>query len=260
MSTYIFDHALEREHERLVKLEEWLDPGTIRHLDEIGVGEGWRCLEVAAGAGSITRHLAGRVGASGSVIATDLDTKFLDDIELPNVSVRRHDILTDAVEDDSFDLVHTRLLLMHLPAREEALKRLVAAAKPGGWIYVEDMEMVTWLDVTPAEPMVRVRAALLKLFDMAGANPFYGRHLPFVLTDQGLEEVYAEGRTVWGIRKDNPGIEQFRLTLIEVKDMLAASGLVTADDIDDTLKLIDDPAWQGMPPTIVAAYGRKPLS
>ena len=258
MSTYIFDHALEREHERLRKLEEWLDPGTIRYLDQIGVGPGWRCLEVAAGAGSIARVLADRVGASGSVIATDMDTKFLDDLDVSNLEVRRHDILNDPIEEGSFDLVHTRLLLMHLPTRHEALKRLIAAAKPGGWVLVEDMEMITWTDMSRAEPMARVREAMLKLFEMAGADPFYGRHLPFVLTDEGLEDVYAEGRTVWGIRKDNPGLEQFRLSLIEIKEMLVASGLVSAEDIDEAIRLIDDPAWHGMPPTIVASYGRKP--
>jgi len=259
MSKYVFDHALEREHERLVKLEEWLDPGTIRYMDQIGVGPGWRVLEVAAGAGSITRYLATRVGPAGSVVATDLDLKFLDDIDLPNVEVRRHDILNDELEENSFDLVHTRLLLMHLPARDEALKRMVAATKPGGWVYVEDMEFITWTEMTPAAPMGRMRDAMIKLFGMAGADPFYGRQLPFVLADQGLEDVWAEGRTTFGLRKNSPGLENFKLTAIELKDMFVANGLATAEDIDETIRLIDDPSWHGMPPTIVAAYGRKPV-
>jgi SAM-dependent methyltransferase len=258
VSKYIFDHALERERERLGKLSEWLDPGTERYLDAIGVGLGWRVLEVAAGAGSIARVLSERVGPAGTVVATDVDLKFLDDLGLPNVEVRKHDILNDELEENSFDLVHTRLLLMHLPAREEALKRMVAAAKPGGWVFVEDMEMSTWMDITPAPSMGRVREAMFKLFEMAGADPFYGRNLPFVLTEQGLEDVYAEGRTVWGIRENNPGLEQFKLSLIEIKDMLATSGLASVEDIEETLRLIDDPAWYGVPPTVVAAYGRKP--
>jgi hypothetical protein len=32
------------------------DPGTIRHLEQLGVGLGWRCLEVGAGGGSIDGH------------------------------------------------------------------------------------------------------------------------------------------------------------------------------------------------------------
>jgi SAM-dependent methyltransferase len=258
VSQYVFDHALELELERLRKLEEWLDPGTKRYLDQIGAGPGWRVLEVAAGAGSIARHLAERVGPAGSVLATDLDLKFLDSIDLPNLEVRKHDILSDELPEDTFDLVHTRLLLMHLPAREEALKRMVAAAKPGGWVFVEDMEMMTWIDVSSAPGMGRVRDALFKLFEMAGADPFYGRQLPYVLDAAGLEDVWAEGRVTMGYRWDSPGLQQFNLLLVEMRDFLIGTGAVTGDDIDEALATIDDPTWVGMPPMVMAAYGRKP--
>ena len=260
MSKYVFDHALELEQERLRKLEEWLDPGTTRYIDQIGVEPGWRVLEVAAGAGSITRALADRVGSSGSVLATDLDLKFLDDIDLPNVEVRKHDILNDDLPADAFDLVHTRLLLMHLPGREEALKRMIAATKPGGFVFVEDMEMMTWIDITPSPAMERVRVAMFKLFEMAGANPLLGRTLPFMLDAAGLEDVWAEGRIAFGNRWDNPGLQQFKLMLVEMHDFLVNTGVVEAEDIDESIRLIDDPAWQGMPPCVVAAYGRKPLA
>ena len=257
MSKYVFDHALGLEQERLRKLEEWLDPGTTRYFDQIGVGPGWRVLEVAAGAGSITRVLADRVGLSGSVLATDLDTKFLDEIDLPNVEVRKHDILSEDLPDDAFDLVHTRLLLMHLPGRDEALKRMIAATKPGGFVFVEDMEMMTWIDITPSPAMERVRVAMIKLFEMAGANPFLGRTLPFMLDAAGLEDVWAEGRIAMGHRWDSAGLQMFKLMLMELREFLVNTGAAAAEDVDESIRLIDDPAWQGIPPAVVAAYGRK---
>lgn len=258
MSKYLFDHALEREHERLVKLEEWLDPGTVRHLDQIGVEPGWRCLEVGAGAGSITRRMAELVGPSGHVLATDLDLKFLEDLDLPNVEVRRNDILNDELPEETFDLVHARLLLMHLPAREEAFKRMIAAAKPGGIVFVEDMDMVTWLDVTTQESMERLRQAFIGLLKMAGADPFFGRNLPKLFADHGIEDTWVEGRIELGRRADSPGLMQFKLSLIELREMLVANGIATAEDIDDVLRLIDDTSWIGLPPSIIAAWGRMP--
>jgi SAM-dependent methyltransferase len=255
---YVFDHAFELEQERLGKLSEWLDPGTMRYADQIGVGPGWRCLEVAAGAGSIATLLAERVGETGSVLATDIDTRFLDDLNIPNLEVRKHDILNDPLPQNEFDLVHTRLLLMHLPARDEALKRMIAATKPGGWVFVEDLEFLTWIEVSPAEAMKRVRDATLKLFDMAGADPYLGRRLPFMLGEAGLEDVWAEGRISWQYRWNNPGLQELKLQLIEIRDFMIGTGLVTAEDLDEAIKLVDDPDWVGMPPTIVAAYGRKP--
>ena len=58
----ILDSSSDRERERLRLLEDSFDPGTFRWLDQLGVGSGWRCLEVGAGGGSVARWLADRVG------------------------------------------------------------------------------------------------------------------------------------------------------------------------------------------------------
>jgi SAM-dependent methyltransferase len=258
VSSYVFDHALELEQERLGKLSEWLDPGTSRYFDQVGAGPGWRVLEVGAGAGSIVRELSDRVGPSGSVLATDLDLKFLETLDLPNVEVQRHDIANDPLPEDFFDLVHVRLVLMHLTPRVDALKKMVAAAKPGGYVVVEDMEFLTWVDVTPSEPMTRVKAAMEKLFALAGADPTLGRQLPILMEAAGLTDVWLEGRVAWGHRWENPGLQMFKLMLMEMRDFLAQTGAVTGEDVDAAIATIDDPAWLGMPPMIVTAIGRKP--
>ena len=63
----------DAERTRLRLLEAWADAQTLRCLGEIGVRPGWRCLEVAAGAGSVARWLAGEVGPSGTVVASEYD-------------------------------------------------------------------------------------------------------------------------------------------------------------------------------------------
>src|SRR4051794_17870088 len=110
-SNYVFDNAWERGRARLATVEELLDPGSERHLARAGVGRGARCLEVGAGGGSIARWMCERTGPDGSVVATDLDTRYLDTLQVPNLEVRRHDIVTDPLEDGTFDLVHARLVL-----------------------------------------------------------------------------------------------------------------------------------------------------
>ncbi|MBV8988911.1 MAG: hypothetical protein JO372_10175 [Solirubrobacterales bacterium] len=71
------------------------DPLTVSQLDAIGVGEGWRCLDVGAGGGSVTRILAERVGSTGSVLAMDLDTSLLEELASDRVEVRRRDLCSD---------------------------------------------------------------------------------------------------------------------------------------------------------------------
>jgi hypothetical protein len=62
----------------------------------------------------VARWLAGRVGPTGRVVATDIDPRFLAGSELAGVEVRRHDIPRDLLETGHYDLVHCRALLMHL--------------------------------------------------------------------------------------------------------------------------------------------------
>jgi hypothetical protein len=51
-----------------------------------------------------------------------------------NLEVQRHNILTDPLEEGTFDLVHERALLVHVPGRQRALKRMVAGSgRVAGW-------------------------------------------------------------------------------------------------------------------------------
>src|SRR6187401_2739324 len=83
-------NAAENEQRRLAAVEELFDPGTIRHLDGIGISAGMRCLEVGAGGGSIARAMSERVGPEGWVLVTDLDISTLTECDQPNVEVREH--------------------------------------------------------------------------------------------------------------------------------------------------------------------------
>ncbi len=71
---YVFDNARPQAGRRFSSLEAMFDAGTIRHLESLGVGAGWRCLEVGGGGGSIGGWLAARVGPAGRVTVTDIDS------------------------------------------------------------------------------------------------------------------------------------------------------------------------------------------
>src|SRR5512140_775051 len=93
------DSPYELEIRRLRGLERELGPTTTRHLAELGVAAGWRCLEVGAGAGGVARWLVDRVGPEGRVVATDIDPRFLDAERHPGLEIRRHDITADDLEE-----------------------------------------------------------------------------------------------------------------------------------------------------------------
>jgi 2-polyprenyl-3-methyl-5-hydroxy-6-metoxy-1,4-benzoquinol methylase len=136
--TYPLDNAREHAQGRLRALERIYDPASTRRLDALGVGPGWRCLEVGAGGGSITRWLCSKVGATGRVMAVDLDTRFVAEIRAANLDVARLDVTTADLPREAYDLVHARSVLSYLPQREAVLDGLVALLAPGGWLVLEE--------------------------------------------------------------------------------------------------------------------------
>lgn len=91
MTRYVLDNASEQTGQRFTSLETCFDPVSIGQLEQIGVAEGWSCLEVGGGGGSIARWLSRRVGPSGNVLVTDINPRWLD-AGSSNIELRRHDI------------------------------------------------------------------------------------------------------------------------------------------------------------------------
>ena len=124
VSTYLFDPTWQRERDRLGALEALFDGSSKRLLAALDLREGMRCLEVGCGAGGIARWLADQVGGIGHVLATDLDTRFVDGEGRANLDVLTHDVVTDGLADGAFDLIHARAVLEHIPARDDVLRTL----------------------------------------------------------------------------------------------------------------------------------------
>jgi SAM-dependent methyltransferase len=154
----LVSNGCRQTRERLALLEDALDPGTTRHLIDLGFAQGWHYLELGAGGGSIAAWLCGRVGPTGRVVATDVDTRFLEAIDCPRLEVWRHDLTADDLPERAFDLVHTRALLWHLPEPERALDQIVGALRPGGWVLIEEPDLA-------CETMVAQSGAAVDLVD-----------------------------------------------------------------------------------------------
>jgi SAM-dependent methyltransferase len=247
--------AEELERARLALLEEVYDPQTVRQFDAIGICVGWRCLDVGAGAGSTTRLLAERVGDKGSVVSLDLDVRLLEPLASERVEVRRHDLLHDPLPEAALDLVHARNLLMHLPARLDALRRLIAAVRPGGWLAVFEPDMCT-MAVSPSSPAWR--RALTVFYDAAvdgGWDPNYGVRMPADLEALDLAdfEVEVVTRQVCG---GSVFARLFANTLSRLEQRMLALG-ASCDDLADAQRILQDPSMTFRTPTVVSVWGRR---
>jgi SAM-dependent methyltransferase len=254
----------EVEFNRLRTIEELRDPITIRHLEMFQPFKGWNCLEVGAGAGSVAQWLSTRVGPRGKVVATDRDTRFLSHLSVPNLEIRRHDIIEDDLETGQYDLVHCRLLLMHLPEPEKGLKQMANALRPGGWLLVEEQDYGSVLSTDVTNPFADIftstyRAGSDFLQKRGILDPYFGRRVRGLVEELGFIDVDQEGWT----RVNRGGELAARLSAMTfhagAKPMIAA-GLLTQEQHDSIQRLFLDPTFQFIGPTMFAAWGRRPVN
>jgi len=261
---YIFDNAaVTPSSQRFNSLESLYDERSAHYLERTGLGEGWRCLEVGGGGGSIANWLAARVGDTGSVVVTDIDPRFLGLSPQPNVEVRRHDIGTDALVYDDFDLIHARLVLIHVADPWQAIRRLIATLKPGGWLVIEDFDpsfadrSLPCADGAAAELTIKVFQAMRTLMQNRGLDVEFARNLYANFAAMGLVAVGMEGHM--DVRPG--GSDGARLDLAnlrQIRDEAIARHLLTASEIDQTAALLESKNFAVLSPVMFSAWGRRP--
>jgi SAM-dependent methyltransferase len=259
---YVFDNAVTAETEvRFSGLEATFDPSTIGYLTGVGVTDGWMCWEIGSGGGSIARWLAERVGPTGSVLATDIDPRFIPASQLDQLQVVRHDVTTDAIPAARYDLIHARLVLSHLPQRLDVLVRLSQALRPGGWLVIEDFSGAFERGSEPAGPADaryrKVHAALGEFLARSNDDRSdFAASLPHLLASLGLANVGGEGRVVFG-RGGSPAVRVIEAGLRHVGDQMIAAELVDRSALDEAIVHLSTPASMVSLPTMVSAWGRQ---
>ncbi len=252
----------EQKLARLKKLEAVLDPVSERYLEMVGVAEGWKCLEVGAGAGSVAQWLFERVGSSGMVVATDIDTRFLKRLSAPNLEVRQHDIAKDELEVGEYDLVHCRRLLVALQDPEKALKRLADAVRPGGWLLIEEDDYGSMLstDLTnpAATPFVEAwRGGIAALRKMRILDPLIGRRVLELMEPLGFVDINRDGWT--RINQGGDPMADFDAATMQlVAKPLIGAGQLEQEQLAKMLRLLQDPTFHYLGFTMFSAWGKKP--
>jgi SAM-dependent methyltransferase len=258
--SYLFSHEDKTERARLAAIEAGLDPFTIDCLQKIGVGEGWHCLEIGAGAGSISKWLCGRVGPNGRVVATDLQTKFLEAIDCSNLEVRQHDITKDDLDANAFDLVSARKVLEHLRDPSAALRRMAAALRPSGWLLVEDTDLASFMRVSfpHRARFERAYGKFIEALSSAGFQPKLGTRLGDELRALGLNDLKMIGAVMEGTGgSDHPGNKVYRMTVQRMRERMVTANLLTNAEIDQFLDDLQSPELHAITAIHCAAWGRK---
>lgn len=253
--TYVFSNESAHAVEQHRCIAASYDRITTERLAATGVTDGWRCLDVGTGSGSIARWLAERVAPTGSVLGTDIAPV---DVEPhPNLAVTVHDITTDPLPAEHFDLIVVRMLLQHFPQRNAVLHDLVAALKPGGWLQVDELD-------TAYEPVLLASdAALYEKFLAAktahmrsrGGDPEWGRKAADALRAAGLVDIDPQPH----IGSRHAGSPELALQLnhtYHLREGLLAAGMTDAELVR-VREVMRDPGFRASSSVLHSVQGRK---
>lgn len=254
-ATYVWQHGLGGEPERLRLMSDVLDASSRFHLQQIGVGRGWRCLEVGAGNGSLSEWIARQVGPDGVAIATDLNPDLLKDASASHLEVRGFDVVTEEPVDGPFDLVVARAMLHHLPQRREVVAKLARWVRPGGWVVIQEPDLYPTGTVEP-EDQGRFWQGFLRWAEQHGIDYFVGRKVAPWLQEEGLVDLTAEGHTTL-YNGGSSYARWWQLGIAEIADLLLDEGAADSATLDRFFRLYDDPGYWTMTIAFTAVAGRR---
>jgi SAM-dependent methyltransferase len=249
--------------ERLRTLSRVMRPSSLALLQRAGLRPGMACLEVGCGGGDLAFDMARIVGDAGQVVGTDFDetelglaAKEAASQGLHNVAFRLADI-TEAEAGASFDLVHARFLLTHLPDPAAALAKMRRALRPGGVVVVEDIDFRAHFAYPESKALDRYVALYMELARRRGRDPIIGPRLPALLHDAGFGNVQMNVVQPAGLAGDVKLMTP--LTMESIGPALIAEGLAAAEEIDSlTASLYEyaqTPGTIGCLPRVVEVWG-----
>ncbi|KAJ6475243.1 S-adenosyl-L-methionine-dependent methyltransferase [Mycena vitilis] len=184
--------ADEAEWARLDAMHNGIDKFLEHKLTTVDLGQPRKILEIGAGSGAWAIQ-AGKLYPDAEVLAVDMNP--LPSRPLPsNVRYEQINVLKPfPYPAGSFDVIHIRLVLCHLPDGHSVLARIIDLLAPGGWLLIDDIdwtEAFGGLDKAPG--IKRGLTALVKSMEAEAGDPHYGKTLePYLKASSQLSEVHV---------------------------------------------------------------------
>jgi hypothetical protein len=136
---------------------------------------------------------------------------------------------------------------------------MTAAIKPGGWLVVEDFEILPAMPGSEeqADRVSRTTAAMRRVAAGAGAHQRLGLSLAKRLRARGLSQVDTEGRMRL-CRGNTASARLARLNFEQLREPMLATGHLTIEQFNADIARLDDEDYEWRSPILWTAWGQRP--
>jgi ubiquinone/menaquinone biosynthesis C-methylase UbiE len=232
-----------------------------RLLDELALRPTDRIVEFGCGPGGFSRRILRRLEAGGVLVGIDRSEGLLTQARaaLANAGSAHFEVLqADIVQLGSWldgaDVVIGRAVLHHVPMAEALLGRLRARLRPGtrvGFIepdFRAPLGRLAYLEATGRAELAPLRVwafAINQLYLANRVSPDVGASLARTLQTAGYGNVRAD----WSAcRSDAMMVENMLMFYDEVRDRLAALGILSADEVTRQQEALRTLTPESLPP------------
>jgi SAM-dependent methyltransferase len=255
----VFAHNGDTEAIRLDALARMFDPATRARLSSL-VRPGMRCIDIGAGLGRTAGWLAEQA-APGEVIALDREIRLLGELPrvFPTVRVVAADITDPALELGTFDIVHSRLLLMHLRDRVEIFHKLAGMVRPGGWLVLGESVEAAMMTSAPDSPFRKLMELHWHTLRRSiGTDGHWGRQYPELLREAGFTDINVELYQP-PVTPESAAGQFFQIGFAQLRDRILADGLVDEETFEAAMKAMQQPGFADLGMGLLTAWARKPM-
>lgn len=252
------------EIERLHRQGAAMAPDCAIMLERIGVGEGWRCLDLGCGPEGITPLLSARVGAGGKVVGLDADPIFVNYARkraAPNTLFLQGNAYGAELPAGGFDLVHLRFVASTAGDPQGLLREAMRLARPGGVVALQEPDMATLNCYPPHPAWDRLRKALIGAFAAVGSNISLGHELFALSRAAGLVDIQYRPFLI-GVRSSDAIADYLPSTVESLRRTILDQSLMSESALDAALAAcrahLADPGTIFTMYSVVQVWGRTP--
>ena len=258
----------QAEQERLARqaLELAAESGWL--LDQVGLRDGSRAVEIGCGPRGCLDLLSERVGAAGKVVGVERSAeeaqraqRFVSESQLRNVEVLHVDARRTGLPEAAFDLATARLVLVNVPDPRQLVAEMVRLIRPGGIVALHEADSTTQLCDPPLAAWTRLLQLLNTFAEMNGIDRSIGRKVPRMLREAGLVDVRVNAL----VHAYPPGHPRRMIPLYfveNVRQRIVEQQLIGAAELNELTaaltRHLEDPDTLVLSSLFIQAWGRRP--